>query len=54
MGVKKTYIAKTGITLKDGTKDQVDLKAGDPLPDKVDQKTIDDLLSIDAIEVAES
>lgn len=42
--VKKKYIAKSGIDFE-GLKPKVRVESGDPIPEKVDQKTIDDLLA---------
>lgn len=39
----KKYIAKVGISLE-GLKPPVRVEAGDPVPEKVDDKTIKDLL----------
>lgn len=48
-GVTKKYIAKVGISF-DGLKDKPRVEPGQPIPEKLDQKTIDDLLANGDIE----
>lgn len=49
---KRQYIAKVGISF-DGLKPPVRVEVGNPVPEKVDDKTIKDLLENDDIKEVE-
>lgn len=52
MGRVKKYIAKTGIDFEQFDP-PIHVDAGNPIPDKLDQEAIEDLLAIGAIQEVE-